>query len=136
MHSVSVAGAVIDVEGRFLAIRRADNGRWELPGGVLEADEEIEAGVRREVHEETGIRVRVGPLTGVYKNIRRGIVALVFHCFPEGGDLSTTDEATEVAWLSEHQVHELMLEAYACRLLDAATDGPPSIRTHDGTRLL
>lgn len=35
LHSVSVAGAVVREDGRVLAIRRSDNGRWELPGGVL-----------------------------------------------------------------------------------------------------
>jgi ADP-ribose pyrophosphatase YjhB (NUDIX family) len=34
--------------------------------------------VRREVAEETGVDVEVGRLTGVYKNLERGIVALVF----------------------------------------------------------
>ena len=38
-HSVSVAAAILDDAGRFLAIRRADNGRWEPPGGILELDD-------------------------------------------------------------------------------------------------
>src|SRR3954453_18044884 len=79
-HSVSVAAAIIDDEGRFLAIRRADNGAWEPPGGVLELDESIEAGLVREVEEETGLRVEPVALTGVYKNMRRGVIALVFRC--------------------------------------------------------
>lgn len=82
LHSVSVAGVVVREDGRLLAIRRADNGTWELPGGVLELDEAPEAGVQREVLEETGIHVEVDELTGVYKNTTRGIVALVFRCKP------------------------------------------------------
>lgn len=39
LHSVSVAGVVVREDGRLLAIRRADNGTWELPGGVLELHE-------------------------------------------------------------------------------------------------
>ena len=81
---MSVAGVVVREDGRLLAIRRADNGTWELPGGVLELDETPEAGVRREVWEETGIHVEVDELTGVYKNTTRGIVALVFRCKPVG----------------------------------------------------
>src|SRR3954449_13441244 len=79
-HSVSVAAAIIDDEGRFLAIRRADNRAWEPPGGVLELDESIEAGLIREVEEESGLHIEPTALTGIYKNIRRGIVALVFRC--------------------------------------------------------
>jgi ADP-ribose pyrophosphatase YjhB (NUDIX family) len=85
LHSVSVAGAVVREDGRLLAIRRADNGTWELPGGVLELTEAPEDGVAREVWEETGIQVEVDELTGVYKNTTRGIVALVFRCKPSGG---------------------------------------------------
>ena len=40
-HSVSVAGVVIDENGRTLVIQRRDNGQWEPPGGVLERDESI-----------------------------------------------------------------------------------------------
>ncbi|WP_344447389.1 NUDIX hydrolase, partial [Kitasatospora nipponensis] len=78
LHSVSVAGVVVREDGRVLAIRRADNGTWEPPGGVLELGETVEDGVRREIYEETGIKVTVDRLTGVYKNMTRGIVALVF----------------------------------------------------------
>ncbi|WP_245766997.1 NUDIX hydrolase [Streptomyces colonosanans] len=85
MPSVSVAGVVVREDGRLLAIRRADNGTWELPGGVLELNETPEAGVAREALEETGIHIEVDELTGVYKNMTRGVVALVFRCKPSAG---------------------------------------------------
>ena len=50
-HSVSVAGVVVDDAGRALLIRRRDNGHWEPPGGILELNEDIEDGLRREVRE-------------------------------------------------------------------------------------
>lgn len=81
-HSVSVAGIVVDDEDRVLVIRRQDTGDWQAPGGVLELDESFEDGVRREVAEEIGVAVQVERLTGVYKNLTRGIVALVFRCKP------------------------------------------------------
>lgn len=58
-HSVSVAGIVIRDDGRILTIQRRDNQHWEPPGGVLELDETFEAGVRREVREETGVHIEV-----------------------------------------------------------------------------
>src|SRR3954449_4721852 len=85
LHSVSVAGVVVDEAGRVLVIQRRDNGRWEPPGGVLERDETFEEGVVREVAEETGVTVHVERLTGVYKNMVRGIVALVYRCRPLAG---------------------------------------------------
>ncbi|MFJ9845251.1 NUDIX hydrolase [Kitasatospora sp. NPDC101155] len=137
LHSVSVAGAVVREDGRVLAIRRADNGTWEPPGGVLELAESFEDGVRREVYEETGIKVGVERLTGVYKNVSRGIVALVFRCRPESGAERLSDESVEVDWLTPAEVSDRMAEVYAVRLLDALRDDKaPSIRNHDGRNLL
>lgn len=137
-HSVSVAGVVVRDDGRVLAIKRADNGAWEPPGGVLELTETVEDGVRREVYEETGVKVTVDRLTGVYKNMTRGIVALVFRCRPEEGQAQPSDEATAVRWLTSREVAERMSEVYAVRVLDALShgDAAPSIRTHDGRTLL
>ncbi|WP_371671469.1 NUDIX domain-containing protein [Streptomyces sp. NBC_00289] len=136
LHSVSVAGVVIGEDGRLLAIRRADNGTWELPGGVLELNETPEAGVAREVLEETGIHVEVDQLTGVYKNTTRGIVALVFRCKPSGGTERTSSESTEVDWLTPEEVSERMAEVFAIRLLDALDGNGPHVRSHDGKSLI
>ncbi|GGX10684.1 NUDIX hydrolase [Streptomyces malachitofuscus] len=136
LHSVSVAGAVVREDGRLLAIRRADNGTWELPGGVLELTEAPEVGVAREVWEETGIRIEVDELTGVYKNTTRGIVALVFRCKPSGGIERTSAESTAVAWLTPEEVAERMTEVFAVRLLDALDGNGPHVRSHDGKHLI
>jgi 8-oxo-dGTP diphosphatase len=135
-HSVSVAAAIVSQSGQVLAVRRRDNGHWEPPGGILELDETIQAGLIREVREETGLEVQLEALSGVYKNMRRGIIALVFRCCVVGGEPHTTKEAAEVAWLSPDQVRELMDEAYATRLLDALRPGPAAVRAHDGLSLL
>lgn len=136
LHSVSVAGAVVREDGRVLVIRRADNGTWEPPGGVLEVDESPEAGVAREVWEETGIRIEVEQLSGVYKNMKRGVVALVFRCSPAGGSETLSDESTAVEWLTADEVSQRMSEAYAVRVLDALREDGPHVRNHDGVRLL
>ncbi|MFS8103458.1 NUDIX hydrolase [Lentzea alba] len=134
-HSVSVAGVVIRGEGEVLVIRRRDNGRWEPPGGVLELAETFEDGVRREVLEETGVAVRVERLTGVYKNMERGVVALVFRCVPLSEPRHSTGEAAEVRWMSLDEVHEAMAPAYAVRVVDAFEAGTQT-RAHDGINLL
>ncbi|MFF9017271.1 NUDIX hydrolase [Streptomyces sp. NPDC014870] len=137
LHSVSVAGVVVREDGRILAIRRADNGTWEPPGGVLELDEQPEQGAAREVFEETGMRVEVERLTGVYKNMMRGVVALVFRCRPTGGEETTSSESTAVEWLTRDEVGERMSEVYAVRILDALDEAAaPHVRVHDGRHLL
>lgn len=138
-HSVSVAAAIFDESGEnVLLIKRRDNGHWEPPGGVLELDETIEEGLRREVREETGAQIVVGPLTGVYKNMPRGIIALVFRCFAEPGtSVSVTDEASAVKWVAVGNIFEFADEAYAIRITDAARESTrPAVRAHDGEHVL
>ena len=136
-HSVSVSGVIPDDHGRVLLIRRRDNQHWEPPGGVLELAESIHDGLRREIREETGLDIEPGPLTGVYKNMPRGIVALVFRCKITGGDLTTTEEASAFRWATGDEIAELMDQAYAVRVLDALEDDqPPAVRHHDGVHLL
>lgn len=114
MHSVSVAGVVVRDDGRVLAVRRRDNQHWEPPGGVLELVETFDQGVRREVFEETGIKVRVERLSGVYKNMPRGIVALVFRCAPVGGRLTTTDEALRRAGSVSRRSGSIWIRLTSC----------------------
>ena len=134
-HSVSVAGVIVD-DDRVLLIRRQDNGHWEPPGGVLEIDEAIEDGLRREIFEETGAHVHIERLTGVYKNMAQGIVALVFRCALDSAPAVTTTEAAAITWQSVADVPHLMVDAFAVRVLDALdTTSTPHVRAHDGTHL-
>ena len=133
---MSVAAAIVDEAGRLLAIRRADNDDWEPPGGVLELDESIQAGLVREVEEETGLRVEPEALTGVYKNMSRGIVALVFRCRVLSREPRPTAEAIEVDWLTDEQLSHLMSEAYRARLVVAVSPDTPTVRARDGTNLM
>lgn len=134
-HSVSVAGIVVGDDDRVLVIRRDDNGDWEAPGGVLELGESFEDGVRREVLEETGLAISVESLSGVYKNLTHGIVALVFRCRPAAGDTHPTAEAREVRWMTKEEVESSMNPVFAVRVLDAFDDHVHS-RAHDGVNLV
>ena len=136
-HSVSVSGIVSDDHGRVLLICRRDNQRWEPPGGILELGENIHDGLRREVREETGLDTEPIALSGVYKNMTRAIVNLVFRCKITGGELATNDEASDFRWATEAEVSGLMDEAYAVRVLDALREtATTAVRPHDGVRLL
>ncbi|MFP1155573.1 NUDIX hydrolase [Mycobacterium sherrisii] len=134
-HSVSVAGIVVRDDDRVLVIKRDDNGHWEAPGGVLELDESFESGVQREVLEETGLAVTVERLTGVYKNLTHGIVALVYRCRPVGGEPHATKEAREIRWMTKEEVQSAMTPAFGVRVLDAFEEMPQS-RAHDGVNLV
>jgi 8-oxo-dGTP diphosphatase len=137
LHSVSVAAVIEDERGRALLVRRRDNSRWEPPGGVLELDEDITTGLRREALEETGVVVEPVSLTGVYKNMRRGIVALVFLCKPTGGRLTINDEVTDFKWATAAEVAAMVNEAFAIRVTDALSHPTvPVVRQHDGVSVI
>ncbi|TQN41566.1 ADP-ribose pyrophosphatase YjhB (NUDIX family) [Blastococcus colisei] len=62
-----VGAVVLDADGRLLLIRRGHDphaGLWSLPGGRVEEGETLAQAVRREVLEETGLRVAVGDVVG------------------------------------------------------------------------
>ena len=91
---VGVAGILFDDEGKVLLGRRADSGKWCLPGGGMEAAETIEETLIREFREETGIKIRTGSLIDIKSKpeliISRGAgiglryILLVFEALEEG----------------------------------------------------
>jgi 8-oxo-dGTP diphosphatase len=138
-HRVGVIAVIVDDQDRVLLTRRHDNGHWEPPGGGLERDEDLITGLRREVREETGLEVRLRVLAGVYKNMQRTVVTLVFRCAPAGGTLTLNDEVTAFLWATPREVSELCSEAFAARVTDALSYrflAGPAVRHHDGVRLL
>ena len=135
-HSVSVAGIVVNNVGHVLVIQRRDNGHWQPPGGVLELGETFEDGVRREILEETGVPVEVERLTGVYKNLKLGVVALVFRCRPLAEPLRATDEARSVRWENPNEMPRLMPPTFAVRVDDALNATAAVTRVHDGVRIV
>lgn len=62
---VGVAVAVVNEKGQFLLQKRMD-GKWGVPGGFIELGESTEEAGRREVLEETGIKVGNLKLVGVF----------------------------------------------------------------------
>jgi hypothetical protein len=94
-------------------------------------------GLRHEVREEARLQIAVGQLTGVYKKMVRGVIALAFRCKTTGGSLVTTDETADYRLGHRRRRPRLADEAYAIRVLDALhSDHAPAVREHDGRRLV
>jgi len=59
-------------DGRIVLIQRRDNGRWSLPGGIVDWGEDIPTSVKRELNEETGLDlINIKRLVGVYSDPTR-----------------------------------------------------------------
>ena len=67
--AVGCSAGILDVpREKILLVRRADTGTWCVPRGYMGPGESVTEGCAREVWEETGLRVRVQHLVGVYNN--------------------------------------------------------------------
>lgn len=76
-------------------------------------------------------------LTGIYKNMVLGVVALVFRCRATGGELTRNDEVTEFRWVPDAELDDAMTPAFVSRARDALRyNGVPAVRSHDGNAVL
>jgi 8-oxo-dGTP diphosphatase len=103
-------GAVIVDGDRVVLVKRAHEplkGEWSLPGGTVEVGETLADAVVREVREETGLDVRVGPLIEVFDRIHRGsdqgieyhFVLLDYKCTVVSGVLTHGSDASAACWV-------------------------------------
>ncbi len=94
---ITVTAAVLERDGRVLIARRKRGDRmadkWEFPGGKLEEGETLESCLRREMQEEFGIEVSVGPLVGRSR-----------HAYPHGEIDLVAYRVTHVA--GDFQLHD------------------------------
>ena len=97
-HFVSVAGLVTNNNGEILLIKSPKRGR-EYPGGMVEPGESFQEALLREVKEESGIDVEITGFIGLCKNIEKDVVNIDFACKAVGGQLTTSDESSEVLWV-------------------------------------
>jgi len=115
---------------KLLLTRRADNGRWCLPGGHVESGESIAEACIREMWEETGLEVRVARLIGLYSSPhfvldygergRYQVVACHFEVAQVGGVLGLSNETTEVGYFAAPEIVGLdLLEHHRARVADA-----------------
>ncbi len=113
----SVTAIVLDAEGRLLLVHKTDNNLWALPGGGVDPGESVSQAVVREVKEETGIDVEVTDLVGVYTNPHhvmayddgevRQQFSLCFRTRLLGGELRTSSETSQVAFVDLDQLEDL-----------------------------
>jgi 8-oxo-dGTP pyrophosphatase MutT (NUDIX family) len=123
------SAAIFDEQGRIFLTRRTDNGQWCLPGGGMDAGESVAEACEREVWEETGLRVRVKRLVGVYSHPdqlvvypdgnKAHIVALHFEAEITSGEPGLSSETTDFGYFTLEQIQGLaFLGRHRERILD------------------
>ena len=107
-YSVGVVGLVRDGKGRVLLLRHTYRRKpWGIPGGGLQPGETLEECLRREVWEETGMKVRVGPLLSAGARRDRKLVDMIFACYPLPGEtLAAFRPNAEIAEAGFYHPHE------------------------------
>jgi len=108
---------VFDREGRVLLIRRGHppyKGRYALPGGFVEIGETVEAACRRELEEETGIRVRKLTLVGIYSDPKRDprghCVSVAFMARVNSAKPQAGDDAAAAEWVKNWRREKLAFD--------------------------
>ena len=101
-HIVAVSGLISHSNGKVLLIRGPRRG-WEFPGGQVEEGENLIEAFQREIQEESGVTASIGPLVGVYSNVKSPTkLAFGFLGDYVSGELTTSDESLETEWVARH----------------------------------
>ncbi len=124
-------GAVIVRDGLVLIVRRANpplQGEWSIPGGALDLGEKLRDGVAREVREETGLEVEVGPVLDVFDSIfpdaegrtRYHYVLVDYLCRPLSGTAIAASDATELRWAKPDDLPALGMKQVTIEVIQKA----------------
>jgi len=123
-HPAVGVGAVVVRGDKALLIRRAHQprkGEWSLPGGLLDLGESLADAARREVREETGLDVRLGPIIETFDRVHRDadgriryhFVIVDYVCWSDAGEAVAGSDAEAVAWVTANEIDRYGVNAHA-----------------------
>lgn len=121
---VGVVGIGVDADGRVLLARHTfGSPRWRLLGGFIGRAERLEEALRREIEEETGLHVEVGPLFEAEAGYRWARIELVYPFRVTAGLERLSGELAELRWFPPDQLPDVradqrgLIERHAARAL-------------------
>jgi 8-oxo-dGTP diphosphatase len=131
-------GAVIMHDEKVVLVKRRFEplaGQWSLPGGRLELGETLEAGLAREMLEETGLDVEVGPVLDVFdrilldpeRKVRYHYVLIDYLCRPIGGTLTHGSDVAAAEFVDPGELDRYRLTPKATSVIEKAVE---AARTH------
>ena len=108
LHTLVVGCLVRNSNDEVLLIRHQKRG-WELPQGRVEEGENLIDALHREVREEAGVEIEMGPLAAVWSKVTLpSAVIFTFLGRYRSGDLAPTGDSVEAAWLTPTEAVELV----------------------------
>ena len=124
-------GAVVLRDGEVLIVRRANpprQGEWSIPGGALELGEKLRDGIAREVLEETGLAVEVGPVLDVFDSIvpdadgriQYHYVLIDYLCHSQSGTALAASDASELRWARLEELPALGMKQFTIDVIRKA----------------
>jgi 8-oxo-dGTP diphosphatase len=138
-------GAVVVEAGRVLLVKRGREplkGQWSLPGGLIEVGESLEAGIAREVKEETGLDVEPVELIELLDRIHREGERVRFHyviadylCRVKSGALQAASDAEDVRWVERAEWNShgaLRLDPVTVRVMERGWQRARAIAAKEG----
>ena len=124
-------GALIFEGAKILLVERGKEplkGYWSLPGGILETGEKLEAAVRREVLEETGLEVEPLSIFEIFERIMPDAggrpeyhyVLIDYLCRPTGGRLQAASDVSRAEWVAEQNLGQYRLTEGTLAVIERA----------------
>lgn len=111
-YLAGVLGLIVDEQQRVLLLRHdyRREGQWGLPGGQVKGGESLEEGLARELREETGLKVEVGPIIAASVDPVLPRLDLTFRCRVLSGDLKLDAEIADARYFALHELPGDMFE--------------------------
>ena len=97
----------VTADGEVVLLRRGiepGRGAWAQPGGFLEVDETVHQAAIRETYEETGLKVELGGLIGVYSYPGAPVAVVVYHARVLEGTITVCHENDLVEWVAPEAI--------------------------------
>ena len=93
--------------------RKEKKGKWNMPAGKLEDNEDLIIAVKREVKEETNLNIDIKKLICIEENVSEKGQLLVLYFFGEyvSGEIQfDNEEISNVVWMSQEEINELGID--------------------------
>ena len=126
-------GAIVWKDDRVLMVQRGNPPRagiWSLPGGAQHLGETVQAGIHREIAEETGVRIELLGLVDVIDSVQRDAAGRVLYHYTiidfaarwAAGESVAGDDAAAVAWVDPADLHRMDLWDETIRVIEKSRE--------------